>query len=70
MGVFTRSFFSEELSGSAFPLLDGGGGFLLDDVVGAALGDTGGADQGELGLFLKLRDGERAAVAHGGAHLA
>jgi len=40
-----------------------------DDVVGAALNDADRGDEGELGPFLQLFDAERAAVAHGGAHL-
>lgn len=43
--------------------------FLADDVMRAALNDTGGRDKRELGLLLELLDTECATVAHGGAHL-
>ena len=35
--------------------------------MGAALGDAGGGDQGELGVLLEVGNAEGAAVAHGGA---
>ena len=41
----------------------------LDDVVCAALHDTGRGYECELGLLLELGDGECAAVAHGGFDL-
>ena len=44
-------------------------GVLDHDVVGAALDDGGGGDEGETGLVLQLGDGERTAVAHGGLDL-
>ena len=43
---------------------------FLNDVVGAALYDTGSGDKGQLGLLLEFRDRQSAAVAHGGTYLA
>ena len=37
--------------------------------MGAALDDADRGDEGEFGPFLQIFDAERAAVAHGGAHL-
>ena len=43
--------------------------FFADDVVSAAFYDGSRRDESQLRLFLKLRDGDSAAVAHGGFDL-
>ena len=48
--------------------ISGVGGILQKHVMGPALHNGDGADKRQLGLLPQLRDGQRAAVAHGGAH--
>ena len=45
------------------------GSILQQNIVCAALYTGGGGNQRQLGLFTQLRDGQCAAVAHGGTHL-
>ena len=59
------------LRNAAVPeLFAGGSGLLENDVVRAALDDGGSGNERDLRLLLELRNGERAAVAHGRADLA
>ena len=45
-------------------------GIAQHHIMCSAFHNTGGRNQRDLGFLLQLRDRQRAAVAHGGAHLA